>query len=159
MSLAYPPKGSYFAKPLRRKMMVSHTTAGFVISNGCLELTYITTDEDSSPCIYLTSHGIGLQPKRTPQRIEQYLQTWRTQAYQGHRKDLMDSPLPVWGNVDWTAAKMMAPLVGANTDEVAVMQSLTVNLHLLMAAFYKPDKLGRYKIIIESQSFPSDHVC
>jgi len=53
---------------------------------------------------------------------------------------------------------MMAPLVGAEETEVAVMQTLTANLHLLMSAFYRPDPNGRHKIILESKAFPSDHV-
>ena len=53
----------------------------------------------------------------------------------------------------------MAPLVGAEKSEVAVMQTLTANLHLLMSAFYRPDIHGRHKILLESKAFPSDHVC
>jgi len=53
---------------------------------------------------------------------------------------------------------MMAPIVGAQPAEVAVMETLTANLHLLMGAFYKPDITGRHKIILESKAFPSDHV-
>jgi kynureninase len=52
----------------------------------------------------------------------------------------------------------MAPVVGADESEVAVMQTLTANLHLLMSAFYRPDINGRHKIILESKAFPSDHV-
>ena len=51
----------------------------------------------------------------------------------------------------------MAPLVGAMKSEVAVMETLTANLHLLMASFYRPT-LEKYKIIIEGKAFPSDHV-
>jgi kynureninase len=53
----------------------------------------------------------------------------------------------------------MAPIVGADPSEVAVMQTLTANLHFLMSAFYKPDINGRHKIILETKAFPSDHVC
>lgn len=52
----------------------------------------------------------------------------------------------------------MAPIVGADEAEVAVMQTLTANLHFLMSAFYRPDINGRHKIILESKAFPSDHV-
>lgn len=52
----------------------------------------------------------------------------------------------------------MASIVGADESEVAVMQTLTANLHLLMSAFYRPDPKGKHKIILESKAFPSDHV-
>ena len=51
----------------------------------------------------------------------------------------------------------MAPLVGALSEEVAVMQTLTANLHLMMASFYRPNR-SKYKIILEGKAFPSDHV-
>lgn len=65
--------------------------------------------------------------------------------------------LPPFLHVDDTAAKLMAPIVGARKEEVAVMETLTANLHLLMASFYRPTQ-KRYKIIIEGKAFPSDHV-
>lgn len=52
----------------------------------------------------------------------------------------------------------MAPVVGASQSEVAVMGTLTANLHLLMASFYRPTK-EKFKIILEGKAFPSDHVC
>ena len=55
------------------------------------------------------------------------------------------------------AAEKMAPLVGALKKEVAIMETLTANLHLLMASFYKPTK-EKYKIILEGKAFPSEHV-
>lgn len=51
----------------------------------------------------------------------------------------------------------MAPVVGALQSEVAVMGTLTANLHLLMASFYRPTS-EKYKIILEGKAFPSDHV-
>lgn len=51
----------------------------------------------------------------------------------------------------------MAPIVGASQSEVAVMGTLTANLHLLMASFYRPTK-EKFKIILEGKAFPSDHV-
>ncbi|KAI0389245.1 kynureninase 1 [Xylariaceae sp. FL0594] len=113
--------------------------------------------DETTPCTYLCGNSLGLQPKRTVTRIQQYLATWATQGVQGHFKPLEDSPLPTWLHADDRAAKMMAPLVGAEETEVAVMQTLTANLHLLMSAFYRPDPKGRHKIILESKAFPSDH--
>lgn len=118
-------------------------------------LTLLGADEKA---IYLVGNSLGLQPKRTAERIQQYLATWRTQGVQGHFKPLDDSPLPTWLDVDARAAEMIAPIVGGKVSEVAVMQTLTANLHFLMAAFYKPDIQGRHKIILESKAFPSDHV-
>ncbi|KAI2642765.1 kynureninase 1 [Xylaria nigripes] len=113
--------------------------------------------DETTPCTYLCGNSLGLQPKRTATRIQQYLTTWATQGVQGHFKPLEDSPLPTWLDADQQAAKLMAPIVGAEETEVAVMQTLTANLHLLMAAFYRPDPNGRHKIILESKAFPSDH--
>lgn len=75
----------------------------------------------------------------------------------GHFTEHEGSNLPPFLHVDDVAAKLMAPLVGAEASEVAVMETLTANLHLLMASFYRPSK-ERYQIVIEGKAFPSDHV-
>ncbi|GAP87732.1 putative kynureninase 1 [Rosellinia necatrix] len=113
--------------------------------------------DETTPCAYLCGNSLGVQPKRTATRIQQYLATWATQGVHGHFKPLEDSPLPTWLDADHRAAKMMAPIVGAEETEVIVMQTLTANLHFLMSAFYRPDPNGRHKIILESKAFPSDH--
>ncbi|KAI5859343.1 kynureninase [Durotheca rogersii] len=113
--------------------------------------------DEATACTYLCGNSLGLQPKRTATRISQYLQTWATQGVQGHFKPLTDSPLPTWLDADARAAKLMAPIVGADESDVAVMQTLTANLHLLMSTFYRPDPKGRHKIILETKAFPSDH--
>lgn len=59
--------------------------------------------------------------------------------------------------MDDAAAEKMAPLVGALKSEVAVMETLTANLHLLMSSFYQPTK-EKHKIIMEGKAFPSDRV-
>lgn len=66
--------------------------------------------------------------------------------------------VPPFVDVDAAGAKAMASIVGALESEVAVMGTLTANLHLLMASFYRPTK-AKYKIIMEGKAFPSDHVC
>ena len=76
----------------------------------------------------------------------------------GHFTEHEESHLPPFLHVDDAAAKLMAPLVGAEVSEVAVMETLTANLHLLMASFYRPNQ-EKYKIVIEGKAFPSDHVC
>ncbi|KAK4241882.1 pyridoxal phosphate-dependent transferase [Achaetomium macrosporum] len=114
-------------------------------------------DDAESRCVYLCGNSLGLQPTRTQTRINQYLATWAAQGVQGHFKPLEESPLPTWVDADERAAQLIAPIVGASKTEVAVMQTLTANLHLLMSAFYRPDANGRHKIILESKAFPSDH--
>ncbi len=117
-----------------------------------------TVDAASRPCVYLCGNSLGLQPRRTAERIQQHLLTWAAQGVQGHFKPLPDSPLPTWLDADSKAAEMIAPIVGSKTSEVAVMQTLTANLHFVLSAFYRPQAGGRHKIILESKAFPSDHV-
>jgi len=70
-----------------------------------------------------------------------------------------DALTPPWLDLvnDAATKKQMGNIVGALPEEVAIMQTLTANIHLLMASFYRPTK-DRYKIIIEGKAFPSDHV-
>lgn len=75
----------------------------------------------------------------------------------GHFVPHEDQLLPPFVEVDTAAAKLMAPIVGASESEVAVMGTLTANLHFLMASFYQPTD-EKYKIILEGKAFPSDHV-
>lgn len=115
----------------------------------------------SSPeCTYLCGNSLGLQPKSTTDLINVFLTQWRTKAVTGHFVQHTDSPLPPFLHIDDHAAKLMAPIVGAVETEVAVMGSLTANLHVLMSSFYRPSKKGegRWKILLEGKAFPSDHV-
>jgi hypothetical protein len=112
----------------------------------------------SPPSIYLCGNSLGLQPRRTKDRISLFLTAWSTKVVTGHFRNHSDSSLPSFVDADDYAAKLMAPIVGAREDEIAVMGTLTSNLHLLMSSFYRPTK-EKYKIILEGKSFPSDHVC
>lgn len=117
-----------------------------------------SSSPDSSPAIYLCGNSLGAQPRLTSTRLQQYLTTWATQGVFGHFKPLSESPLPPWLHVDSCASDNIIPIVGAQPTEVAIMETLTANIHLLMCAFYKPDIDHRHKIILESKAFPSDHV-
>lgn len=110
-----------------------------------------------SRCIYFCGNSLGVQPRKTRQYIEQYLRTWATKGVTGHFVPHEDQLLPPFVDVDTAGAKLMAPVVGALQSEVAVMGTLTANLHLLMASFYRPTS-EKYKIILEGKAFPSDHV-
>ena len=114
--------------------------------------------EESEECIYLCGNSLGLQPRRTKDRIQAFLAQWSTKAVTGHFVEHEDSPLAPFLHVDDHAAKLMAPIVGAMESEVAVMGQLTTNLLLMMGSFYRPSK-EKYKIILEGKAFPSDHVC
>lgn len=121
-------------------------------------LTVIASDESDPRCIYLCGNSLGLQPRGIRKYIDYYLRAWATKGVTGHFTHHDDELLPPFVDVDSAGAKLMAPVVGARQSEVAVMGSLTTNLHLLMASFYQPTA-ERYKIIIEGKAFPSDHVC
>jgi kynureninase len=111
---------------------------------------------DSDPqkeCIYFCGNSLGLQPKRTKTLIQRELDVWATRGVQGHfRHDQWP-----WVAIHESCTAVTAAIVGAKVDEIAIMGSLTANLHLLMAAFYAPTA-KRHKIIIEDKAFPSDHV-
>lgn len=100
--------------------------------------------------IYFCGNSLGLQPKTTRQFIEQELKDWETFGVEGH----LDAKNP-WLYYHHFLEDQTARLVGAEPLEVVVMNSLTVNLNLLMISFYRPSK-KRYKIMLEYMAFPSD---
>ena len=112
--------------------------------------------DDSEEAIYFCGNSLGLQPRRTRQYIQKYLDTWASKGVFGHFKGFEDGH-PPWLHMDDALKEQTAKLTGALPSEVVVMQTLTANLHFLLASFYRPTK-ERYKIIIEGKAFPSDHV-
>lgn len=111
---------------------------------------YIPKTKDGKEVIYLCGNSLGLQPKTARDYIEQELKDWAELAVEGHFK--AKNP---WMSYHELLTEQMAEIVGAKPTEVIVMNSLTVNLHLLMISFYRPTK-QRYKIMIEKMAFPSD---
>lgn len=101
-------------------------------------------------CIYLAGHSLGLQPKSVKTYIEQELQDWAQLGVEGH----FHARNP-WLPYHRLLREQTATLVGAEPCEVVVMNSLTVNLHLMMTSFYRPTT-QRHKILIEVGAFPSD---
>ena len=101
--------------------------------------------------IYVCGNSLGLQPRLAVQYVTEVLTDWARLGVEGHFK--ADRP---WLNYHRLAADGFAALTGAKKHEVVAMNTLTVNLHLLMASFYRPDSKRR-KIVIESTAFPSDH--
>ncbi|MDN3678019.1 kynureninase [Flavobacterium paronense] len=100
--------------------------------------------------IYFTGNSLGLQPKRTKQYVDEVMKDWADLAVEGHF--YAEKP---WWDYHERFANPLSTLVGAKPSEVTVMNTLTVNLHLLMVSFYRPTKT-RYKIICEEKAFPSD---
>ncbi|NRA66531.1 MAG: kynureninase [Pseudobacteriovorax sp.] len=100
--------------------------------------------------LYFCGNSLGLQPKSTAAAIQQELDAWARYGVEGHFK----AEFP-WVNYHEFLTKMMAEVVGGKDDEVVCMNSLTVNLHLMMVSFYQPTA-ARYKILIEGGAFPSD---
>jgi len=117
---------------------------------GYREQFYIPKQENGEPHLYLCGNSLGLQPKTTQDYIQQELNDWKHYGVEGHEK--AKNP---WLPYHEFLTDKMAKVVGAKPIEVVVMNTLSVNLHLLMASFYRPTK-ERYKILIESDAFPSD---
>lgn len=104
----------------------------------------------SGDCMYLCGHSLGLQPKTAAAYVNEELQEWAELGVEGHFR----AKHP-WMPYHRLLTEQTAQLVGAKPVEVVVMNSLTVNLHLMMVSFYRPTK-ERHKIIIERGAFPSD---
>ncbi|WP_179022325.1 kynureninase [Winogradskyella forsetii] len=111
---------------------------------------HIPKDENGNELIYLCGNSLGLQPKSTKTYINQELEDWANLGVEGHT----DAKNP-WFPYHEFLTEATANLVGAKPIEVVTMNSLTANLHFMMVSFYKPTE-KRYKILIESDAFPSD---
>lgn len=117
---------------------------------GFRERFHIPGDASGRPLIYLVGNSLGLQPKSARGLIEQELDDWAQLGVDGH----LEGKTP-WYSYHETVREPVARIVGAEPHEVVCMNSLTVNLHLMMATFYRPTKT-RCKILMEEPAFPSD---
>lgn len=106
---------------------------------------------DGSEKVYLLGNSLGPQPRRAESFVMQELSRWRELAADAHSSE----PEP-WISYHRLLAEPLARLVGAESDEVVAMNSLTVNLHLMLATFYRPQG-ARQEILMESHPFPSDY--
>jgi kynureninase len=100
--------------------------------------------------IYLCGNSLGLQPKAAARFLEEELDAWRRFGVEGHFRGRRP-----WKDYHELFSRPLAALAGARADEVVCMNGLTVNLHLLMASFYRPTE-RRFKLLIERPAFPSD---
>ena len=129
-----------FAKQLDQEDPISYLRNEF----------HIPRDKKGKEWLYFTGNSLGLQPKITSKYIEQELDDWANFGVEGH----FEAKNP-WLSYHELLTDTMAKVVGAKPVEVVVMNTLTTNIHLLMVSFYQPSKT-KYKIIIESDAFPSD---
>ena len=129
-----------FAKSLDKTDKISHLRNEF----------HIPKDKDGNDWIYMCGNSLGLQPKSTKTYINQELEDWANFGVEGH----FEAKNP-WMPYHEFLTDAMAKIVGAKPIEVVTMNTLTTNLHLLMVSFYQPTKT-KYKIVIESDAFPSD---
>lgn len=111
---------------------------------------WFPTAENGNSLIYFCGNSLGLQPKTAGQYLQAELDDWQKWGVEGH----FHGKKP-WFHYHKFLTDHTAELVGAMAHEVVVMNQLTVNLHLLMASFYRPNE-ERYKIIMEAGAFPSD---
>lgn len=119
-------------------------------ANGSLE-------DDETPSVYFCGNSLGVPPKAVKEYIHAQLETWASIGVNGHFQGLDNSPLVCWQDMAEDVAKKSAHIVGALPEEVVMMNTLTANLHFLMASFYRPTE-KKHKIILEWRPFPSDHV-
>ncbi|MFY8096951.1 MAG: kynureninase [Flavobacterium sp.] len=111
---------------------------------------FIFPQHNGKNVIYFTGNSLGLQPKRTKAYVDEVMNDWADMAVEGH----FFSKKPWWDYHERFCGPL-SKIVGAKPSEVGVMNTLTVNLHLLMVSFYQPTK-SRFKIICEEKAFPSD---
>jgi kynureninase len=105
---------------------------------------------DGKPCVYLAGNSLGLQPRKARGYVAEALDAWEKLGVEAH----------VQGAAPWLPYHELltastARLVGAEPEEVVVMNTLTVNLHLLMVSFYRPTQ-RRFRVLMEAGAFPSD---
>lgn len=101
-------------------------------------------------CVYLCGHSLGLQPRTAAAYVEQELKDWAELGVEAHFRATHP-----WMPYHRLLTEQTAELVGARPTEVVVMNSLTVNLHLMMVSFYRPTA-ARNKVVVERGAFPSD---
>src|SRR6201986_3163340 len=111
---------------------------------------FLIPQHQGKDTIYLCGNSLGLQPVSAQKYLSAQLNTWKDLAVEGWFQG--DDP---WLQFHHQLKQPLAKLTGAKIEEVTVMNSLTVNLHLLFVSFYQPNS-KRYKILMEGGAFPSD---
>lgn len=111
---------------------------------------HLPLGKNGEPLIYFAGNSLGLMPKSTRKIVEQELDDWAQRGVDAH----LEAATP-WYTYHENLREPMGRIIGAKPVEVICMNSLTVNIHLMMATFYRPTK-SRFKILMEDPAFPSD---
>ncbi len=111
---------------------------------------FLSPKHNGKDAIYFCGNSLGLQPVTARQYINDQLGNWQDLAIEGFFAG--DDP---WLGYHKKLTGTLAGIVGAKSEEITIMNSLTVNLHLLLVSFYKPTQ-KRFKILMEGGAFPSD---
>src|SRR5215471_12105877 len=111
---------------------------------------HLPLGREGKPVIYFAGNSLGLMPKSARQIVEEELDNWAKLGVDAHH----EAGTP-WYSYHEALREPIARLIGAKPIEIICMNSLTVNLHLMMATFYRPTK-SRFKILMEEPAFPSD---
>uniref|UniRef100_A0A7N5ZTT9 Kynureninase n=1 Tax=Anabas testudineus TaxID=64144 RepID=A0A7N5ZTT9_ANATE len=152
-SLGCSPTSAEVASYLDKHDKLRHLREKFLVPRiADLPPSDLSLVDGTKDCIYLVGNSLGLQPKMARKYLDEELEKWAKMGVHGHEKGLRP-----WAWAENTIENLMANIVGAKTEEVALMNGLTVNLHLLLLSFYKPTAT-RHKILLEDKAFPSDHV-
>ena len=111
---------------------------------------FLIPQHNGADTIYLCGNSLGLQPKSVQQYLNKQLGSWQQLGVEGWFHG--DDP---WLEYHKQMKKPLASILGTETDEITIMNSLTVNLHLLLVSFYQPNG-NKHKILMEGGAFPSD---
>src|ERR1700736_4711652 len=117
---------------------------------GFREKFHLPLGKDGKPLIYFAGNSLGLMPKSAREIVDRELDDWAKLGVDAH----VEAQSP-WYTYHEPLREPAARIVGAKPVEVICMNSLTVNLHLMMATFYQPSK-SRFKVLMEDPAFPSD---
>ncbi|XP_051568133.1 kynureninase-like isoform X3 [Myxocyprinus asiaticus] len=152
--LSCRPTSRSVAEHLDQHDDLSHLRQEFIIPKiSDLPPSDLSLVDGSEDCVYFVGNSLGLQPKSAKKYIDEELEKWAKMGIHGHTEGSRP-----WAWAEENLEEQMANVVGAKPEEVALMNGLTVNLHLLMLSFYKPTP-KRHKILLEDKAFPSDHGC
>ncbi|XP_070786814.1 kynureninase [Enoplosus armatus] len=151
-SLGCSPTSAEVAAYLDKHDTLRHLREKFLLPKiADLPPSDLSLVDGTKECIYLVGNSLGLQPKMARKYLEEELEKWAKTGVHGHTEGSRP-----WAWAENNIEELMANVVGAKAEEVALMNGLTVNLHLLLLSFYNPTA-ARHKILLEDKAFPSDH--